>query len=66
MYRQLALTGFGAAWLMFATAALAHDEKALREIGRWPWPRSRTAGLVEAVGRAGPKAQFHDWMVPEK
>lgn len=42
------------------------DEKALREVGRWPWPRSRTAGLVEAVGRAGPKAQFHDWMVPEK
>lgn len=42
------------------------DEKSVREIGRWPWPRSRTAQLVDAVAKAGPKAQFHDWMVPEK
>ena len=42
------------------------DEKSLEEVGRWPWPRSQTAELVEAIARSGPTAQFHDWMIPEK
>ena len=42
------------------------DEQAVREFGRWPWPRSRTAQLVDAIGKASPKAQFYDWMIPEK
>jgi EAL domain-containing protein (putative c-di-GMP-specific phosphodiesterase class I)/CHASE2 domain-containing sensor protein len=42
------------------------DEKSVREVGRWPWPRSTTADLVDAVSKASPRAQFHDWMVPEK
>lgn len=42
------------------------DEKSVEEVGRWPWPRSKTAELVDAVSRAGPKAQFHDWMVSER
>lgn len=29
------------------------DEKSLAEIGRWPWPRSRIAALVDAITRAG-------------
>ncbi|HYC95295.1 MAG TPA: CHASE2 domain-containing protein, partial [Sphingomicrobium sp.] len=31
------------------------DEKALREVGRWPWPRGRYADLVNAIGAAKPK-----------
>jgi len=42
------------------------DEKALREVGRWPWPRSRYADLIEALDAAGPKLQVHDLMFPEK
>src|SRR5574339_681087 len=33
---------------------VAIDEKALREVGRWPWPRSRYADLVNAIGAARP------------
>jgi EAL domain-containing protein (putative c-di-GMP-specific phosphodiesterase class I)/CHASE2 domain-containing sensor protein len=45
---------------------VAVDEKALREIGRWPWPRSRYADLIEALDAAKPKRQVHDLMFPEK
>ncbi|HYC95084.1 MAG TPA: EAL domain-containing protein [Sphingomicrobium sp.] len=41
------------------------DEKALREIGRWPWPRSRYAQLIEAIDDAGPAKQVHDLMFSE-
>ena len=42
------------------------DEKALREVGRWPWPRGRYADLVDAIGSAEPKQQVHDFMFPDK
>jgi len=42
------------------------DEKSVREVGRWPWPRSQTAQLIDAIAKDAPKAQFHDWMIPEK
>jgi EAL domain-containing protein (putative c-di-GMP-specific phosphodiesterase class I)/CHASE2 domain-containing sensor protein len=45
---------------------VAIDEKALREVGRWPWPRGRYAALVDAIGSAKPKQQAHDFMFPEK
>ena len=45
---------------------VAVDEKALREVGRWPWPRSRYADLIEALDAAKPKRQVHDLMFPEK
>jgi CHASE2 domain-containing sensor protein len=32
------------------------DDKAVDAIGRWPWPRSRMARIVEEIGRAKPKA----------
>ncbi len=44
---------------------VAIDEKALREVGRWPWPRSRYADLIDAIGSAQPKQQVHDIMFPE-
>ena len=31
------------------------DEKSVREVGRWPWPRSRYAELVESIDAAAPK-----------
>ena len=42
------------------------DEKALHEVGRWPWPRSRYADLIEALDAAQPKLQVHDLMFAEK
>ena len=44
---------------------VAIDEKALREVGRWPWPRGRYAELVDAIGATKPKQQVHDFMFPE-
>jgi EAL domain-containing protein (putative c-di-GMP-specific phosphodiesterase class I)/CHASE2 domain-containing sensor protein len=41
------------------------DEKALKEIGRWPWPRGRYAELIETIGAAKPKRQVHDIMFPD-
>ena len=41
------------------------DEKALRQVGRWPWPRGRYAELVDAIGAAKPKKQVHDFMFPD-
>jgi CHASE2 domain-containing sensor protein len=34
---------------------VAIDEKSLREIGRWPWSRSRQAALVERIAADQPK-----------
>jgi len=45
---------------------VAIDEKALREVGRWPWPRSRYADLVNAIGAARPKRQVHDFLFSDK
>ena len=42
------------------------DEKSLREVGRWPWPRSRYAELIEKIDRAGPKKQVHDILLSER
>ena len=41
------------------------DEKALKEVGRWPWPRGRYADLVDAIGSAKPERQVHDIMFPD-
>ena len=36
------------------------DEKSLETVGRWPWPRSRIAELVDALSRDGAKAVGFD------
>src|SRR5688572_1977623 len=41
------------------------DDKAVDAIGRWPWPRSRMARIVEAIGRATPKALAIDVLYAE-
>ena len=42
------------------------DEKSLREVGRWPWPRGRYADLVDAIEAAQPAQQVHDIMFPDR
>ena len=36
------------------------DDKSLREVGRWPWPRSQHALLTDALSDAGAKRIFFD------
>jgi EAL domain-containing protein (putative c-di-GMP-specific phosphodiesterase class I)/CHASE2 domain-containing sensor protein len=42
------------------------DEKSVGQVGRWPWPRGRYGDLIGAIQSAGPKAQVHDIMFPDK
>ena len=39
---------------------VAIDEPALKQEGRWPWPRARYADLVDRIAAAKPKMQVHD------
>ncbi len=42
------------------------DDEALKQIGRWPWPRSRLGEVVSAISRAGARGVFLDIEFPEK
>ena len=44
---------------------VAIDEKSLKAIGQWPWPRSVMAELVEAIHRQGPAGIALDVLMPE-
>src|SRR5512144_1154519 len=37
-------------------AIVAIDEQSLAKLGRWPWPRTRTADLIAAIARDEPAA----------
>jgi serine phosphatase RsbU (regulator of sigma subunit) len=41
------------------------DERSLAAVGRWPWPRSLLAQLVDEIGRHGPVAVGIDIFMPE-
>lgn len=41
------------------------DERSLREIGQWPWPRTIIARLVEQIGAANPAAIGFDIVFAE-
>jgi adenylate cyclase len=41
------------------------DEKSLRLLGQWPWPRSRLAGLVAQLASAEPAVIAIDALFPE-
>ncbi len=41
------------------------DERSLREVGPWPWPRSTLARLVEQTSAAGAQAQILDIILAE-
>ena len=39
---------------------VAIDDRSLREVGRWPWPRSRHAETINKLNEAGAKRLFVD------
>lgn len=41
------------------------DEKSVKELGRWPWPRTVVAGLVEVLKSCGAKAVGFDIVFAE-
>ncbi len=41
------------------------DEKSLKEIGQWPWPRNRLADLIDAIAVHQPAAIGLDMYMPE-
>lgn len=41
------------------------DDRSLERLGRWPWPRGRTAALLDAVRAGGPATVAVDLMFPE-
>ncbi len=41
------------------------DERSLETYGRWPWSRTRQAGLIERIMEAGPKVLAVDIFYPE-
>jgi len=45
---------------------VAVDEKSLKEIGRWPWPRDILARLVEEIDTAEPRVIGLDMFFPEE
>jgi signal transduction histidine kinase len=48
-----------------ATCVLAIDEASLRAIGRWPWPRTTLAQLVNRAADAGAKVVVLDVLLSE-
>ncbi|MEO8003893.1 MAG: CHASE2 domain-containing protein [Betaproteobacteria bacterium] len=44
---------------------VAIDEKSLRELGQWPWPRTTTARLIDAIAGHKPAAIGLDMLLPE-
>ncbi|PXX89107.1 histidine kinase [Marinobacter vulgaris] len=44
---------------------VAIDEQSMNRLGRWPWPRSTHARLVEKLHQAGAKAIVFDVLFPE-
>ena len=44
---------------------VAIDERSLATLGRWPWPRTRLAQLIEAIAHARPAAIGIDIFMPE-
>ncbi|MHC4884466.1 MAG: CHASE2 domain-containing protein, partial [Planctomycetota bacterium] len=46
-------------------AVIDIDEKSLKELGQWPWPRTRMATLIRNLHRAAPKAIGFDVVFSE-
>ncbi len=44
---------------------LAIDEKSLKEVGQWPWPRSTHAQIIRKLKAAGAKCVFYDVLFSE-
>src|SRR4029450_5733522 len=48
-----------------AVAMVVIDEKSLEIEGRWPWPRSKIAALIDAISRDGAKVIGFDVIFSE-
>jgi len=48
-----------------AVALAMIDERSLRREGRWPWPRSKFAALIDALSRDGARVIAFDVAFPE-
>ncbi len=49
-------------------AAIVHvdiDDRSLAELGRWPWPRERLAGMIDVLTDCGARAVALDVILPE-
>lgn len=44
---------------------IAIDNRSIKELGRWPWSRELTAGLIRAAGRQGAKVTALDMVFSE-
>lgn len=42
------------------------DDKSLKQVHRWPWPRDRYAELIERIETARPAMQVHDILLPDR
>ena len=45
---------------------VAIDETSLKQLGQWPWPRNRTAALINAIAAHKPAAIGLDMYMPEE
>jgi adenylate cyclase len=50
----------------YPVAIVDIDDRSLREIGQWPWPRSVLAGLVDRIANDGAAAIGFDMVFPER
>lgn len=41
------------------------DQKSIKEVGKWPWPREKIASLVKEISSRGPKAVGLDFVFSE-
>lgn len=41
------------------------DDRSLDELGRWPWPREKLAGIIETLHTCGARTIFLDAVMPE-
>ncbi|MBI4917582.1 MAG: CHASE2 domain-containing protein [Acidobacteria bacterium] len=48
-----------------AVVAVAIDDESLRQLGPWPWERTRLADLVGRIGHAGPRAVAIDILLAD-
>ncbi|RIX27059.1 EAL domain-containing protein [Sphingomonas edaphi] len=42
------------------------NDKSLREVHRWPWPRDQYAQLITRIDAAQPAMQLHDIILPDR
>jgi signal transduction histidine kinase len=48
-----------------SVVVVAIDEKSIRQLGRWPWPRTRLAEIVDRAADFGARGVVLDLLLPE-